>query len=105
MQFNGVRLPLRRRRIGQSCGGGIENRRDATKRVVIDLAVAQFANFLRGDSGFLRELTVGDREAALSLADDISEVILERDHTVTVSVSSRRKSAKQRCAICPADCT
>jgi hypothetical protein len=60
--------------------GETQGRRNAQKRQLIEIALPQFAEFLRADSRFFRQFGIGNAQAALRFANDVSGIVFEWNH-------------------------
>ena len=66
--------------------GETQNRRNAQKRQLIEIALSQLTDFLRADPRFFCQFAIGNAQAALRFADDIPDVVFERNHSPSSNV-------------------
>ena len=61
--------------------GETQNRRNAQKRQLIEIALPQLTDFLRADPRLFCQFAIRNAQAALRFADDITGVVFERNHS------------------------
>ena len=76
---NRFRIPFPGAEFTQRSRVQLQCRSDPGRRLVIERAVAQFANAIRTHPRFFRELTVRYAQASLRFADNVAEIVLERN--------------------------
>src|SRR5437764_8346600 len=76
---NRFRIPFPGAEFTQRSRVQLQCRSDPGRRLVIERAIAQFANAIRTHPRFFRELTVRYAQASLRFADHVGEIVLERN--------------------------
>src|SRR5436190_21801176 len=60
--------------------GKAQHRCNAQKRQLIEIALAQCPDFLRTDTRFFCQFSIGDAQAALRFSNDVTDIVFERNH-------------------------
>ncbi len=86
-----VRPPFLLRELGQRICIELQGWRDLVERRAIELSVAHLPDGIDARARFLRELTIGDAQTALRFANNVGEVVFERDRHPPMNGRSARR--------------
>ena len=80
LDLNFFRMPCAAGEIAQGSCGQAENGRDTPNCELVKIAFAKLVNIGRIDACFFREFSVGNAQTALRFANNVANVVFERNH-------------------------